>query len=182
MATPGDGTLRRTVRAGWHTAAVGNRRRILVDPDPRLRAATRPVRLPDKGLRRLIDDMVVTMRLADGVGLAAPQLGEPLRLAVVEVKGVLIVLGNPAVVRTGFPAVDWEGCLSVPERVAQVRRPAEIVIVADDIEGRRVRHRGTGLLARAFQHEMDHLAGRLYVDLVDPADLVDTRLHPIAPG
>ena len=157
-------------------------RRILIDPDPRLRAATRAVHLPDKGLRRLIDEMVVTMRKAGGVGLAAPQIGEPLRLAVVEVKGLLTVIGNPAVVRTGSPAVDWEGCLSIPERVAQVRRAAEIVIVADDIEGRRIRHRATGLLARAFQHEMDHLAGRLYIDLVEPSELVDTRLHPIAPG
>lgn len=161
---------------------MGSARRILVDPDPRLRAPARAVKLPDKGLRRLIDDMIVTMRKAEGVGLAAPQIGEPLRLAVVEVKGSLRILGNPSVVRAGFPAVDWEGCLSVPDRVAQVRRSTEIVIVADDIEGRRIRHRGTGLLARAFQHEMDHLLGRLYIDLVDPSELVDTRLHPTAPG
>lgn len=157
-------------------------RRILLDPDPRLRAATRAVHLPDKGLRRLIDDMVVTMRKAGGVGLAAPQIGEPLRLAVIEVKGLLTVIGNPAVVKTGFPAIDWEGCLSIPDQVGQVRRAAEIVLVADDIEGRRVRHRGTGLLARAFQHELDHLVGRLYIDLIDPSELVDTRLHPVRPG
>jgi peptide deformylase len=157
-------------------------RKILVDPDPRLRAATRAVRLPDKGLRRLVDEMVVTMRKAEGIGLAAPQIGEPLRLAVVEVKGTLTILGNPAVVKSGFPAVDWEGCLSIPDRVAQVRRASEIVIVADDIEGRRIRHRATGLLARAFQHEIDHLAGRLYIDLIDPSELVDTRLHPVPPG
>ena len=161
---------------------MGSARRILVDPDTRLRAATKAVHLPDKGLRRLIDDMVVTMRKAGGVGLAAPQIGEPLRLAVIEVKGLLTVIGNPAVVKTGFPAVDWEGCLSIPDRVAQVRRAAEIVVVADDIEGRRVRHRGTGLLARAFQHEMDHLLGRLYVDLIEPSELVDTREHPVKPG
>jgi peptide deformylase len=161
---------------------MGMPRRILVHPEPRLRAPTRAVRLPDRGLRRLIDDMVVTMRKAGGIGLAAPQIGEPLRLAVVEVRGVLLVIGNPAPVKTGFPAVDWEGCLSIPERVAQVRRAAEIVIVADDIEGRRIRHRASGLLARAFQHEMDHLAGRLYIDLVDPSELVDTRLHPVPPG
>jgi peptide deformylase len=125
--------------------------------------------------------MVATMRGANGVGLAAPQIGESLRLAVVEVEDRLYVLGNPAVVRTGFPAIDWEGCLSIPDRVAQVQRPAEVVIVADDIEGRRVRHRGTGLLARAFLHEIDHLAGRLYVDLVDPSEIVDTREHPVPP-
>lgn len=161
---------------------MGNQRRILVDPDPQLRAVNRAVHLPDHGLRRLIDDMVVTMRKAEGVGLAAPQIGESLRLAVIEVDGVVRVIGNPAVVKMGSPAVDWEGCLSVPERVGQVRRASEIVIVADDIEGRRIRHRGSGLLARAFQHEIDHLAGRLYIDLVDPSELVDTRLHPTAPG
>ena len=167
---------------GGTLRSMGTPRRILVHPEPRLRAPTRAVRLPDRGLRRLIDDMVVTMRRAGGIGLAAPQIGEPLRLAVVEVGGLLLVIGNPALVKTSFPAVDWEGCLSIPERVAQVRRAAEIVIVADDIEGRRIRHRASGLLARAFQHEMDHLAGRLYIDLVDPSELVDTRLHPVPPG
>ncbi len=161
---------------------MGTEPRILHNPPTPQRAPAPSVNQPDKRLRRLIDDMVVTMRKAEGVGLAAPQIGEPLRLAVVEVKGTLTVIGNPAVVKAGFPAVDWEGCLSIPERVAQVRRPAEIVIVADDIEGRRVRHRATGLLARAFQHEMDHLLGRLYIDLVDPSELVDTRLHPLPPG
>ena len=161
---------------------TGAARQILVLPDPRLRGPARKVRLPDRGLRRLVDDMVVTMRVARGIGLAAPQLGEPVRIAVVEVENRLFVLGNPAVVSSGPTVVDWEGCLSVPDRVAQVERPAEIVIEADDIEGRRVRHRATGLLARAFQHEIDHLAGRLYVDLVDPADLIDTRVHPTPPG
>jgi len=155
--------------------------RILVYPDARLRAPTRAVRLPDRGLRRLVEEMVATMRTADGVGLAAPQIGEPLRLAVVEVEDRLLVLGNPAVVRTGSPAIDWEGCLSIPDRVAEVQRPSEVVVAADDIEGRRVRHRGTGLMARALLHEIDHLAGRLYVDLVDPATLVDTREHPVPP-
>ncbi len=121
------------------------------------------------------------MRAARGVGLAAPQIGEPLRLAVVEGGDRLIVLGNPAVVRTGFPAIDWEGCLSIPDRVAEVQRPAEVIVAADDIEGRRVRHRGTGIVARAFLHEIDHLAGRLYVDLVDPSAVVDTREHPVPP-
>ena len=156
-------------------------RPILTVPDDRLRASTRAVHLPDRALRRLVDEMVVTMRQAKGVGLAAPQVGEPLRLAVVEVDNRLFVLGNPAVVRTGFPAVDWEGCLSIPDRVAQVPRPADVVIAADDIEGRRVRHRASGLLARAFLHEIDHLAGRLYVDLVDPSEVVDARDHPVPP-
>jgi peptide deformylase len=139
------------------------------------------VKLPDRGLRRLIDDLVVTMRLAHGIGLAAPQIGEPLRLAVVEVAGQVYVLGNPKLLSQRGSASDWEGCLSVPERVARVSRSDEVVVAAVDIEGRAVRHRGRGLLARAFQHEIDHLAGRLYVDLVPAEALVDTRLHPIPP-
>ena len=83
---------------------MGNQHRILVDPDPRLRAPNRAVHLPDRGLRRLVDDMIVTMRKAEGVGLAAPQIGESLRLAVIEVDGVVTVIGNPAVVKLGPPA------------------------------------------------------------------------------
>ena len=161
---------------------MGARRTILTLPDDRLRATTRAVKLPDRGLRRLVDDMVVTMRLAKGLGLAAPQIGEPLRLAVVEVEGRLFVLGNPSIVRSDGSVEDWEGCLSVPDRVARIARASEVVVAADDIEGRRVRYRGKALLARAFQHELDHLAGRLYVDLVDPTELVDTREHPRPPA
>jgi peptide deformylase len=157
---------------------MGTRQPILTLPDDRLHAPNRAVKLPDRGLRRLVDDMVVTMRLARGLGLAAPQVGESLRLAVVEVEGRLYVLGNPTIVRSEGSLLDWEGCLSVPDRVAQVARASDVVVAADDIEGRHVRYRGKALLARAFQHEVDHLAGRLYVELVDPADLVDTREHP----
>lgn len=161
---------------------MGTKRRILIYPDDGLRAPTRAVKLPDRALRRLVDDMVVTMRVTKGLGLAAPQIGEPLRLAVVEVAGRLFVLGNPSLVRSGPTEIDWEGCLSVPDRVAKVARASEVVVAADDIEGRRVHHRGRGLLARAFLHELDHLAGRLYLDLVDPSELVDTRLHPVPPA
>jgi peptide deformylase len=161
---------------------MGTRRPILTDPDERLRSATRAIKLPDRGLRRLVDDMVVTMRLAKGLGLAAPQIGESLRLAVVEVDGRLFVLGNPTLVRSGATELAWEGCLSVPNLVGKVARASEVVVAADDIEGRRVHHRGRGLLARAFLHELDHLAGRLYVDLVDPTTLIDTRKDPVPPS
>ncbi len=163
-------------------APLGTSRTILTVPDERLRSPSLSVKLPDRHLRRLVDEMVVTMRLANGVGLAAPQIGEPLRLAVVEVANQLFVLGNPTIVRQGSPILDWEGCLSIPDRVANVPRASEIVIAADDIEGRHVRYRGRGLLARAFQHEIDHLSGRLYTDLVDESELVDTRDHPRPPS
>ena len=149
--------------------------------DPRLLAGNHPVD-GEEDLSGLLADMVETCHAAPGIGLAAPQIGEPFRLAVVEVANQLFVLGNPTIVRQGAPLIDWEGCLSIPERVAKVARASEIVIAADDIEGRHVRYRGRGLLARAFQHEIDHLAGRLYTDLVAPDEVVDTREHPGAPS
>lgn len=172
----------RLPRHTGHMSPRGTSRPILTLPDERLRSPSLSVKLPDRHLRRLVDEMVVTMRLANGIGLAAPQIGEPYRLAVVEVANQLFVLGNPTLVRQGASLIDWEGCLSIPDHVAKVARASEIVIAADDIEGRHVRYRGRGLLARAFQHEIDHLAGRLYTDLVEPGEVVDTREHPEAPS
>ena len=109
------------------------------------------------------------MRSAHGLGLAAPQVGEPLALAIIEVEGCLLELANPVLVRASGSQVGWEGCLSVPGRVARVPRAAEVIVRAEDLVGNRVRVRRSGLEARALLHELDHLAGRLYVDLV-PAD------------
>lgn len=143
--------------------------------------AARPVRVPDPAIDRLVDDLVAAMHRARGLGLAATQVGEPLAVAVVEIEGRLTVLVNPTVQRIRDVQTDWEACLSVPHLVAEVSRPDDVTVRAQGLDGRWRRHRGRGLLARALLHEVDHLAGRLYVDLVAPGALVDTREHPTPP-
>jgi peptide deformylase len=118
---------------------------------------------------RLIDDMIETMYAAPGVGLAAPQVGVPLRIFVVDVSvgrdpGGLMVMVNPEFVERDGMQLEEEGCLSVPGFNATVVRPMRAVVKALDRNGQPIQHEGTGLLARAFQHEMDHLDGTLFVD------------------
>jgi peptide deformylase len=116
--------------------------------------------------------MLAAMRSAHGLGLAAPQVGEPLALAIIEVEGRLLELANPLLLRASGTQLGWEGCLSVPGRVARVPRAAEVIVRAEDLAGNRVRVRRAGLAARALLHELDHLAGRLYVDLVPAEEIV----------
>jgi peptide deformylase len=156
-------------------------RAILRLPDPRLRAAAVAARPQDPELDRLLDELAAAMAASRGLGLAAPQLGVGLRVAVVEVARTRLELVNPSVVSRRGRDLGWEGCLSVPDRVARVERPAELVVAGVDRAGFAVRYRCSGLLARAVAHEVDHLEGRLYVDLVDPSELVDTLLHPTPP-
>lgn len=131
------------------------------------RAADVPTVTPD--IQRLIDDMIETMYAAPGIGLAAPQIGVPLRIFVVdlsvgrEVDG-LIVMVNPQFVALEGMQLEEEGCLSVPGFNATVVRPARAVVRGLDKHGQPHEREGTGLLARAFQHEMDHLDGTLFVD------------------
>jgi peptide deformylase len=128
-----------------------------------------PVTQFDADVSRLIDDMVDTMYAAPGIGLAATQIGVPLRVFVVDLsvgrdaKG-LIVAVNPEFVERDGMQLEEEGCLSVPGFNATVVRPARAVLRALDRNGDEVQHDATGLLARAFQHEMDHLDGLLFVD------------------
>jgi peptide deformylase len=117
----------------------------------------------------LIDDMIETMYAAPGVGLAAPQVGEPLRIFVVDVSlgrdaASLVTLINPVFVERDGMQLEEEGCLSIPGFNATVARPAHVIVRGLDRAGAERTHEGTGLLARAFQHEMDHLDGRLFVD------------------
>jgi peptide deformylase len=143
---------------------------------PILRHGERPLHTPaapvtrfDDELRRLIDDMIETMYAAPGIGLAAPQVGVPLRVFVVDLSvgrdpAQLITLVNPEFVQREGTQLEEEGCLSVPGFNATVLRPSRVVIQGLDREENRQTFEGTGLLARAFQHEMDHLDGRLFVD------------------
>jgi peptide deformylase len=134
-----------------------------------LHAPAEPVSRFDQNLESLIADMVETMYAAPGIGLAAPQVGVALRVFVVDLSvgrdpTQLIVMINPEFVEREGTQLEEEGCLSLPGFNATVLRPARAVVRGLDREGREQRIEGTGLLARAFQHEIDHLDGRLFVD------------------
>ena len=120
-------------------------------------------------LRRLADDMFESMYHAHGVGLAAPQIGISKRMVVIDVTfkedpSAKLVLVNPEIIGKQGKQVSGEGCLSLPGFEATVVRPTRVVVKALDREGNDYEREGTGLLARAFQHEMDHLDGTLFVD------------------
>ncbi|HEY2907058.1 MAG TPA: peptide deformylase [Vicinamibacterales bacterium] len=144
-------------------------RPILKYGDDTLHSPARPVEAVTTDIDRLINDMIETMYAAPGVGLAAPQVGVPLRICVVDLSvgrdpNGLIVLINPEFVERDGMQLEDEGCLSVPGFNATVVRPARVVVKALDRTGTEFQQEGTGLLARAFQHELDHLDGTLFVD------------------
>ena len=145
-------------------------RPIITLGDPRLRLKGLPVDSFGKYLHELLDDLTDSMRHAPGVGLAAPQLGEPLQACVIEVSGKLHELVNPRIVRSTGDDRDLEGCLSLPGYVAYVTRRERVWVVAQNRFGRNIKLDGTGLLSRALQHELDHLEGKLYIDYLDSMD------------
>ncbi|HET7636866.1 MAG TPA: peptide deformylase [Candidatus Limnocylindria bacterium] len=142
-------------------------RRILTAEEPILRERAKKVTTFDASLHRLLDDMLETMRDAPGVGLAANQIGVGLQVAVIEVDNKVTELINPQIVRTSGEIIDWEGCLSIPGFVAEVKRHAKVTVKARDRHGKEFRVKGEELLARALQHEIDHLNGILYIDYLD---------------
>ncbi|MBI3591973.1 MAG: peptide deformylase [Nitrospirae bacterium] len=138
-------------------------------PDDVLKKKALPVEKFDSDLQRLIDDMIETMYAAPGVGLAAPQVGVSKRLLVIDISTKdesrpLIVLVNPEVVEADGFVDSEEGCLSVPEYTAVIKRAEKVIVKGLDREGKPMEIEGTGLLARALQHEIDHLDGVLFVD------------------
>jgi peptide deformylase len=138
--------------------------------DPRLRLRGETVDSFGKVLHELLDDLADSMRHAPGVGLAAPQLGEPVRACVIEVENTLYELVNPQIVRFSGDDRDLEGCLSIPGYVAYVTRRERVWVVAQNRLGRKIKVAGSGLLGRALQHELDHLDGKLYIDYLDSMD------------
>jgi peptide deformylase len=144
-------------------------RPILKYGDQTLHRPAAPVEAVTPEIERLVDDMIQTMYAAPGVGLAAPQVGVPLRLFVVDVSvgrdpDGLIVMLNPEFVERSGMQLEEEGCLSVPGFNATVVRPSHAIVKGLDRTGAECVREGDGLLARAFQHEMDHLDGALFVD------------------
>ena len=133
--------------------------------DEVLRKTCRPVEVITPRILTLLDDMVETMRAANGVGLAAPQVGVLRRVVVVEVEeGEVIELINPKIIATAGEQEGAEGCLSVPGRSGVVKRPRHVTVRALNRHGEQFDVSGSDLLARAFCHELDHLDGRLYID------------------
>ena len=140
--------------------------------DPVLRQKAEPVDEIDDDLRRLMDDMMDTMYAADGVGLAAPQVGVSRRVIVVDIREQdtpPFALVNPEIVeRSEEVARDEEGCLSIPGLKDIVERPARVVVEGLDRDGNPRRIEAEGLLARVLQHEVDHLDGILFIDRLSP--------------
>jgi peptide deformylase len=134
--------------------------------DPVLREKAKPVLRINSNIYRLLDNMKDTMYEADGVGLAAPQIGISKRVVVIDVGEGPLELINPEIISTSGEAVDTEGCLSIPGIQEEVVRAAEAKVKALDRHGNEIVINGTELLARALQHEIDHLEGILFVDRV----------------
>jgi peptide deformylase len=157
-------------------------RSILTAEQPLLREKSKKVTRFGEALERLVEDMFDTMHAAYGLGLAAPQIGVLQRVFIVEMPpeydeddnevapGEAYVLVNPEIVKTRGQEEMEEGCLSVPGYRGMVKRATYVVIKAQDMEGREVRYRAEGLLAQAFQHELDHLDGVLYLDRLESPD------------
>jgi peptide deformylase len=135
---------------------------------PVLREASAEVPAVDDAVRAFVDDLFETMDAADGVGLAANQVGETARVAVVDADGTRIAMVNPRIVEASGRATQEEGCLSVPEIYAEVTRAATVTLAALDREGQPYTLEAAGLLARAIQHEIDHLDGILFLDHLSP--------------
>ena len=134
--------------------------------DPILRQETKSVSAITADHLQLIDDMFDTMHAAQGIGLAAPQVGRTERIAVVEVEGTQpLALINPEVTSSSSRLEKGEeGCLSIPDVFGDVERPESVIVRALDREGRAIEVSATGLLARCLQHEIDHLNGKLFID------------------
>jgi peptide deformylase len=134
-------------------------------PDPILRQETKKVGAIDSAIQKLVDDMIDTMRAASGVGLAAPQIGLSLRIAVIEIPETeIITLINPAIVKKQGSRLIEEGCLSLPGYSGQIVRSLIVKVSSLDRQGKKFSIIGEDLLAQALEHEIDHLDGILYTD------------------
>jgi peptide deformylase len=132
--------------------------------DPVLRKATTPVEQVTDDIRSLIADMFDTMYAAEGIGLAAPQVGRTERVAVMDVEGRKLALINPEIIEREGSIRGEEGCLSIPEVFGDVTRSSRVIVRALNEKGESIEAEGTELLARCMQHEIDHLDGKLFID------------------
>jgi len=162
-------------------------RPIVLSDNPLLRKKSRRVRRVSSALQQLIDDMVDTMRLANGIGLAAVQIGVPERIIVVQLpedeevpkNGKLYAVINPEIARKSREMEDGiERCLSIPGWVGEVSRHHTVTIKGLDPQGRSARIKAEGLLARVFQHEIDHCDGILFIDHIEDSE----KIWPVPEG
>ena len=160
-------------------------RPIILADNPILREKSKKVKVFGEALQALIDDMVETMQAVNGIGLAAPQVGVLERVIVIQLPedeeepqgSKLFALCNPQIARADGEEESEEGCLCLPGFVGDVKRATSVTVKAQDRRGKKVRIKAEGLLARAFQHEVDHLNGILYIDRVESPD----KLRRIVP-
>jgi peptide deformylase len=153
-------------------------RRICCLPEPVLRQKAKKVPTIDHSLQRLIDDMVTTMQQANGVGLAAPQIGVSLRVAVLQMpEEEPFAIINPEIIKRSGDREVGEGCLSVPGYQGELKRSASVTVKGLNREGSKIRIKATGLMAQALEHEIDHLNGILYIDHIESED----KLYKLEP-
>jgi len=147
-------------------------------PDPVLRQKAKRVTSIDGSIQHLVDDMIETMRAVSGVGLAATQVGVPLRVAVIEIPGEdVITIINPKIIERQGERIITEACLSVPGYQGELKRSVFVKVKAKDRYGRVFRVKGEELLAQALEHEIDHLDGVLYIDRLESPEKL-WRLMP----
>lgn len=154
--------------------------------NPVLEKPAEKVTVFDDELKKLVDDMFESMYAARGVGLAAPQIGIPRRIAVVDISfkedpNAKIVLINPEIIHKQGRHAQSEGCLSIPEFRENVSRAQVVTVRAQDLEGKLFEKTGDDLLARAFQHETDHLNGKLYISHISAIkrDLIKRKIRKL---
>ncbi|MGI6502238.1 MAG: peptide deformylase [Anaerostipes sp.] len=152
------------------------------EEDTILRKNSKIVKIIDEKTRILLDDMADTMYRANGVGLAAPQIGVLKRLAVIDIGEGLVKLVNPVIIEQSGEQQDMEGCLSVPDISGEVIRPQKVRIKAQNENGDYFEMEGTDLLARAFCHELDHLDGILFIDKTVPDTIIMNRIDEYREG
>ena len=153
-------------------------RALYYPPNPVLRRKAKRVSTIDGSIQRLINDMIETMHQINGVGLAAPQVGVPLRVVVLQMpEEEPIALINPQMVKRSGEREVTEGCLSIPGYAGELKRSLSVTVKGLDRKGKEVRIKATGLLAQALEHELDHLNGVLYIDHLESED----KLYGVEP-
>ncbi|MFA5525151.1 MAG: peptide deformylase [Tissierellales bacterium] len=145
-------------------------RQLRYEDDPILRKKSRDIDVIDERIKILVQDMLDTMYKEEGVGLAAPQVGVLKKVVVIDIGEGPIVLINPKIINTEGENIDLEGCLSIPGRNGKVSRPEKVKVEYLDVEGNKNLIIGEELLARALCHEIDHLNGILYIDMLISSD------------